>query len=379
MQADKPLLSRRNVIGAALTVPFATVRGTAANSMVSIGVLGAGGRGSFDANLMIRTDKARVTALCDVVDSQLDRAKKSLPVNNPKLFRRAEDLLASDIDAVIIASPVYLHPEHLEAAIRARKHIYVEKPAAVDVEGCRRVIRAAETADPKFNISFGFQRRYGQVFLKAKHAVDAGEIGPIRMAHAHWLKGLPEVFDWSSLPPRNTEAEKLRQWKWWRDTFGDSIVETYCHGVDVLNWFCDGRPLKASGDGGRTVIRFGDIRDHVNVSFEYPNAVQASLVGSFITPVFYRSVTEQFFGTKGAIETCQDYWTHYKKDGPPITERSPRDISMDSAAAFVDRILTGKVENTAVRGAESTLTAIMGRIAMDRGREVTWDEMMSTA
>jgi predicted dehydrogenase len=378
MKANPISVSRRQMIAGALTLPITAVRGTAANSVVTIGVLGSGGRGPFVASLMTRTDKARVTALCDVIDSQIEHAKKAIPVENPRIFKRTEDLLASDVDAVIISSPVYLHPEHFEAVVRSGKHIYIEKPAAVDAEGCRRIIHAAAKASPNVNISFGFQRRYGQVFLKAKRAVDAGEIGPIRQAHSHWLKGLPEVVDWTSLPPRDSELEKIRQWKWWRDTFGDSIVETFCHGIDVLNWFLGGHPQKALGSGGRTVIQFGDIRDHVNVSFEYPNAVQASLTGSFITPVFYRSVCEQFFGSKGAIETCQDYWTQYRDKGEPVTERSPRDISLDSAAAFLDRVLTGKVENTAVRGAESTLTAIMGRMAMDLAREVTWDEVMKS-
>ncbi len=360
------------------TVPFAAVRGTAANSAVTIGVIGSGGRGSLDAKLMTNTGKGRVTALCDVVDSQIAYAKRTIPAPDATVYGRAEELLASNVDAVIISTPVYLHPEHFEAAVRARKHIYIEKPAGLDVEGCRRVIRAADSVDGRLNVSFGFQRRYGQVFLRAKRALDSGLIGPIRQAHAHWLKGLPEIVKWNALPPRNTEGEKIRQWKWWRDTFGDSVVETFCHGIDVLNWFVGTHPLKAHGRGGRTIIKFGDIRDHVDVAFVYPNDVQASFAGSFITPTFFRSVHEQFFGSQGVIETCETHWSHYHRAGEPRTENSPRDISIDSAEAFLDRILTGRVENTAVRGAETTLTAILGRMAMDAGREVTWEEMMKS-
>jgi predicted dehydrogenase len=372
----KTTLTRRAVMSA---MPFAAVRGATANSVITVGVLGSGGRGSLVARLMSNTDKARVTALCDVVDSQIAYAKRTIPAANARVFTRYQDLLASDVDAVIISTPVYLHPEHFEAAVRSGKHIYIEKPAGLDVAGCQRVMRAAASADKSRNISFGFQRRYGQNFLKAKKLVDSGAIGPIRQAHAHWIKGLQEIFEWTSLPPRDTELEKIRQWKWWRDTFGDSIVETYCHGIDVLNWFLGGHPLKAHGSGGRTLIRFGDIRDHLNVSFEYPDNVQASLTGSFITPVYFRSVHEQFYGTEGVVETSQDYWSYYRHKGAPETEASPRDISIDSAEAFLDRIRTGRVENTAARGAESTLTAILGRMAMDLGREVTWAEMMKAS
>ncbi len=379
MRVSNMRFSRRNIIASAMALPAAAVRGTAANSVVTVGVLGCGGRGTFVAQLMAKTDKARIVALCDIADSQLERAKKSIPAGNPALYKRLEDRLASDVDAVLIATPVYLHPEHLEAAVKARKHIYIEKPAAADAEGCRRVMRAGAAADPKKNVSFGFQRHYGQVFLKAKQALDAGAIGPIRTAHAHWLKGVREIFERTSLPPRKTEADKLRQWKWWRDTFGDCVVESFCHNIDVLNWFLGGHPLSAQASGGRTVIKIGDIRDHGNLSFEYPGRVQATLTGSHLTPVFYRSVMEQFFGTTGAIETCENYWTHYRSEGPPATEKSPRDISIDSVESFLDRVLSGNVENTAARGAESTLTAIMARMAMDLGREVTWDEAMNAA
>ena len=89
---------------------------------------------------------------------------------------------SSDVDAVIIATPVFLHPEHFEAAVKAKKHIYIEKPAGLDVEGCRRVMRTADSAGSSINITFGFQQRYGQGYLEAKALVDSGGIGRIRMA-----------------------------------------------------------------------------------------------------------------------------------------------------------------------------------------------------
>ena len=130
--------------------------------------------------------------------------------------------------------------------------------------------------------------------------MESGAIGPIRMAHAHWIKGAVPA-DAQAAPRPTGEAERIRQWHVWKDMFGDIIVETYCHGIDVLNWFLGGHPRKAYGTGGRTVEKRGDILDHVDVTFDYAGEVQAVLTGSQITPPFYRSVNEQFFGSDGVI------------------------------------------------------------------------------
>jgi predicted dehydrogenase len=359
---------------AAAIVPFGAVRGSAANSAVKVGLIGSGGRGTFDASILVKDPRARLVAICDLFDDRIASAKQKIPIENPKVYKDYKELLASDVDAVLIATPVFLHPEHLEAAVKARKHVYIEKPAGVDVAGCRRVIKAGEAADPGLNITFGFQQRYGQVYQKARALLDSGAIGPIRIAHAHWIKGAVGGSQ-SPVPPPATEEEKIRQWSQWRATYGDIIVETYCHGIDILNWFLDGHPNKALGSGGRTVVKRGDNLDHCDVTFDYANNVQACLTGSQIAPKFYRSVNEQFYGPSGVIETAREYWTHNLGKGP-VTEQSPREITIDSIAAFLTRIQEGKPENVAARAAETTLTAILGRMAIDVRREVTWDEMM---
>ncbi len=369
--------SRRNLFEAAAVVPFQAVRGTAANSAVTIGLIGSGGRGAHDATLAAGHAGARIAALCDIFDDRIERAKKVIPAGDARVYRNYRDLLASDVDAVIIATPVYLHPEHFEAAVKAGKHIYLEKPAALDVAGAKRVIRAADSADRKLNITLGFQQRYGPGYRKAKQLVESGAIGGIRRAHSHWIKGAFSG-DEPTRPRPATEEERVRQWHHWRDTFGDIIVETYCHGIDVLNWFLDGRPVKAHGTGGRTVEKRGDILDHCDVTFTYAGNVAAALTGCQMTPPFYRSVHEQFFGSKGVVETAREYWTHYRDRNDAVTLREPRDITIDALEEFTRRIREGRPENTGVRGAESTLTAILGRLAIDRKREVTWDEMMNS-
>ena len=166
-------------------------------------------------------------------------------------------------------------------------------------------MKAADSADRKVNITFGFQQRYGGIYIRAKQLLDSGAIGKVREVHGEFLKFALKGDEPVPPPPRN-EREKLEQWKLWRSTFGEVIGET------------------------------------------------------------------------GYIETARQYWT-YSTGGAPVTERSQHDISIDALQEFVRRVAEGKPENAGVRAAESTLTSILGQMAIDRRREVTWDEMMRSA
>ena len=360
----------------AALLPLQAVRGSAQNSSIKIGVIGVGSRGSYDGRTVSKDPRVRMAAVCDISDEQIAKAKASF-APDAKTYKDHRDLLASDVDAVIIATPVFLHPDHFEAAVKSGKHIYIEKPAGLSVAGCKRVIRIADGASRKVNISFGFQQRYGPVYLNAKKMLDSGAIGDVREVHVQFLKFALSGNE-PALPPANTEAEKMAQWKLWRSMFGEVIVETYCHNIDAVNWFMNAHPLKATGTGGRTVEKRGDLMDHLNVTYDYPGNVQATLIGSQMTPRFFRANNERFIGSKGVIETAREYWSYDLGKGP-VVEKSQHDITVDSLEAFVTRIIENKPENTAIRGAESTLTAILGQMAIDLHHEVTWDEMMRSA
>jgi myo-inositol 2-dehydrogenase / D-chiro-inositol 1-dehydrogenase len=369
-------LSRRNLVKTAALVPFQAVRGTAQNSAVKIGLIGAGSRGTNDARILAKDGRARIVAVCDIFEEQIEAAKTKIPATEAKAYKSHKDLLASDVDAVVIATPVFLHPEHFEAAVKAGKHIYIEKPAGLDVAGCKRVMKLADEADRKLNITFGFQQRYGGVYVKAKQMLDSGAIGKIREVHGEFIK-FALAGDEPALPKPRTEEEKIRQWKLWRSMFGEVIVETYCHNLDAINWFMGAHPTKAYGTGGRTVEKRGDLLDHLNVIYDYPGNVQATFIGSQIAPRFYRSNNERYIGDSGMIQTAREYWTHNIGKGP-VTEKSGYDITIDALSEFVRRVAEGKPENTGVRAAESTLTAVLGQMAIDLKREVTWEEMMKS-
>ena len=371
-------ISRRNLVRGAALAPFQIVRGSAQNSAVRIGSIGVGSRGTFTAKTISMDPRAKIVAVCDVAPEQMTAAKAKIPAPGAKEYKNYQDLLASkDIDAVMISTPVYLHPEHFEAAVKSGKHIYIEKPAGMDVAGCKRVMRIADGADRKQNITFGFQQRYGGVYVKAKQMLDTGAIGKIREIHGEFLK-FAVAGNEPPLPPPRNDAEKLAQWKLWRATFGEVIVETYVHNLDAINWFIGAHPLKAYGTGGRTVEKRGDLLDHLSVTYDYPGKVQASFLGSQMTPRFYRSNFERYIGDNGVIETAREYWSYNIGKGP-VLEKSAHEITIDSVTEFLNRVTTGKPENTGVRGAESTLTCILGQMAIDQRKEVTWEEMMRSA
>jgi predicted dehydrogenase len=359
-------------------MPITAIRGTAANSSVTVGLLGSGNRGTYVARTLAKNTPARVVALCDLFDEKIERARKSIGVPDAKAYKDFHQMLASDVDAIIIATPVFLHAGHFEAAVKSGKHIYIEKPASADVEGCRRIMRAADSADRKLNITFGFQRRYGQVYQKAKRLVESGAIGAIRMAHAHFIKSENSQTAAKQLPRPKTETEKIMGWHAWKELSGDLIVENNVHSIDVLNWFLGGRPLSAIGSGGSTLPKRGDMRDHNFVAFEYEKGVQGQLSGTTLASPGYRHVVEQFFGASGMVETSENHWRHFASTQQDNTEKSPRNITIDAVAEFVSRIAEGRPENTGARGAESSLSAILGRMAMDAKREVTWAEMMKS-
>jgi predicted dehydrogenase len=363
--------SRRAVLGALSLLPAAGQT----QATPSIGVIGVGNRGAYLGRLVAENTPARLDAVSDLFDDRLAAAKKFAPAARP--FKDYRELLHTGVDAVIIATPVFLHAEHLEAAVNAGKHIYIEKPAAASVADCKRILRIVDSAPRRLNISFGFQRRYGELYLKAKQAHDAGKIGKIRWAQVQFIKS--EGNRPRPLAGRPTsEIDKIKNWGAWQDLSGDLIVENNIHLIDVMNWFMGGRPLKAHGTGGRHHAGYGDLRDHVHVTFTYPDGIHGLLVGTTLAAPGFRDVYEQFHGPAGTIEVSENYFKLLRGLKPEIDEKPSRNISIDSIAAFVRRIAEGTPENTGVRGVESTLTALLGRMAMDSRREVTWEEMLAS-
>lgn len=367
-------LSRRRVIGGAASfsiVSAQAVRGTQANSKISVGLVGSGGRGTYDARITHADPRAQVTALCDLFDDRIEAAANQLKLEKYDKFTDYKELLASSsIDAVIIATPPFLHPEMLEAAVDSGKHIYCEKPAGVDADGCKRVIRASKKLNPKKCLSFGYQQRYGPVYLEAYRRLQDGSLGTLAAARGYWIANDP--FTRRDYPGADARTEKLRNWFCYREYSGDIIVEQDCHNFDVLHWFLGGLPLSAVGYSARKVRTSMDLMDNLSLAYTWPDNMVVNFEANQLTPRGYAKVGEEFTGTKGTVVVSRQRMVHYKGMNDVETIESKRDITYEGIEQFLGRILSGDVENVGERSALSTMIAILGRTALYTRKEQTW-------
>jgi myo-inositol 2-dehydrogenase / D-chiro-inositol 1-dehydrogenase len=367
-------VSRRAVLagGAASTFTIMkpeTAFGTQANSKISVGLIGSGSRGTYDAGIVHSDPRARISALCDLYDDRVEQAAAKLKLETYDKYSEFEKLLASSsIDAVVIATPPFEHPRMLEAAIDAKKHVYCEKPMGVDIEGVKRVIRASKKVDPGKCVSVGFQQRYGSVYLEAYKRLQEGQIGQISVARGFWIGSDPFV----RRPYDDPKVEKLRNWFCYRDYSGDFIVEQDCHNFDVLHWFLGGLPIRAVGWGGRKVRTSMEILDHLSLTYEWPNGVFVNFEANQLTPAGFSHVGEEFTGTKGTLATSRARMIHYKGPKDQETIESKRDITYDGIEQFLERVQSGNPENVAERSALSTVIALLGRTALYTNKEATW-------
>jgi myo-inositol 2-dehydrogenase / D-chiro-inositol 1-dehydrogenase len=345
------------------------VRGYQANSRISVGLIGCGNRGSYDASIAHADPRARVAAICDRFEDQFEPARKIIKAEGAKTYTDFEKLLAApDIDAVFIVSPPFEHPRMLEAAIQANKHIYLEKPVAVDVEGVRRAIKAARRADKSKTISVGFQQRQGPPYLEAYKRVKNGDLGEIVSARAAWIAHNP----FTRKPYPDRAVDRVRNWFAYRELSGDIIVEQDCHNLDALHWFLGGVPVRAVGRGNQRVRKDFEILDNINVVYEWPNGLMVNFEANQLTPRGFNRIGEEFTGTKGSIVVSRGGMTHYNGVAKPENIPARRDITIDAIEAFLQRVAGNDPENAVERSALSTCIALLGRTAAYTGKEATW-------
>lgn len=405
-------LGRREFIGTAATASLAIlkpqlVRGTAANSAVRIGLLGCGGRGTADATGLATNTPARVVALADLFTDRLEAAKKQFDdlaqskgyagIDASQVFRGPkayQDLVNSkEVDVVLITTPPYFHPEHLEAAVGAGKHVYCEKPVAVDVAGAKRVIRAGQKAQGRLSLDVGFQIRSAPPFVELTRRIQAGALGTITGCEAYYHTGPIKRPDWPGVLPLEL---RIRNWVYDRVLSGDILVEQGIHVIDVCNWTLEAHPLKAVGAGGRKPrADSGDAWSHFDVNFFYPDDVHVSFYHTQFLKGWW-DVCERFFGSKGVSEAHysapvriygDEPWEWQPEGVPPQEQAGQFSVTgkfkgaLDQAdpekqKAFIESITSGNFHNQAAQGAESALSAMLARAAAYTGREVTWDELL---
>jgi predicted dehydrogenase len=351
-----------------------TALGSQANSALNVGLIGCGNRGMYVSGIFARNEFARIGAICDIYDDKITAAQAKY--SGAKAYKKAEELANSEVDAVLIATPIVLHPEHFEIAVKAKKHIYMEKAAGVDAKGCLRVKAAAQRADKTKRISMGFQQRYGKDYQTAYARIKAGEFGAVKMIRAAWLGGGPPIKDGHA-----AGEEKIRNWFFYRDMSGDIIVEQDCHNFDVIHWFMGKTPVKAAGHGTQAIRKKGDIMDSLGVTFQFADGLVFSYSAhQFGNPSVFSDVGETFMCEKGTVRTSRQGITIWKERGKAPEEIPTKyDITQDAVNQFIEGSRKGEIENAALWGADSTLMAVMAREAIYKGREMTWDQTLKGA
>jgi myo-inositol 2-dehydrogenase/D-chiro-inositol 1-dehydrogenase len=415
----KEHLSRRTFVkgtaaataASAITIVKAeSIRGTRANSMVEIGWIGLGGQGTRDAYLLEKTGKAKIVAIADYFQHRIDKALKPLEgnqgrpnlanIDQKKVFLGIDGykaIMESKVDAVLMVTPPGFRPEHFKAAVAAKKHIFAEKPLAVDVPGCHTVMEAGEKAKANNQtVVVGLQRHYSKAYRECKRLIDEGALGTIAMAHSAWDMGdlwkdrRGKRADWKT--QLDYEVEHWYFFKW---LCGDHIVEQSIHNMDVINWMLGTLPIKAYGSGGRLVRKdIGEIYDHFNLIYEYPNQVLLNHSCVQIDGV-RGDVSETIRGSKATFTTTAgkggtggariEGSSRRGGDAPMIYHYEGTDDRHydQEAEVFVNSVLgTGqgqdKYRNDTKYGVESTFMSILGREAAYRRECIGWDELWNT-
>ena len=256
-------------------------RGAESESKINIGLIGCGGRGTWIADLFLKNGHYNLAAVADYFPDKAEAAGEKFQVDKARRFTGLSAyrrLLEQKLEAVVIESPPYFHPEHAAAAVEAGKHVYCAKPIAVDVPGCQTMAESGRKAtEKKLVFLVDFQTRAHPSYQEAVRVVHAGGIGKIISGEAGYQTRRhlgPHGCGCSGTIRHNDEA-RLRAWGADRTLSGDIITEQNIHALDVASWILDAAPLRAYGAGGRTRPPVPNgVWDNFSVIFDYPNDVR---------------------------------------------------------------------------------------------------------
>lgn len=364
------------------------------SDVIKLGLIGCGGRGSAAAIEALNTSGGGIslTAMGDIFENNLQSAYRSIKGKHAdKVTLTAETrfvgldafekVLASDVDLVILATPPGFRPLHFEKAVAAGKHVFMEKPVAVDAPGVRRVLAAGQEAHrQRLAVQVGLQRHHEVRYRQCIERLHDGAIGQPVFARAYWNgAGI-----WTRpRRPGQTELEyQLNNWYYFNWLSGDHINEQHIQNLDVINWAMQGYPVEAQGQGGREVRRgpnTGQIFDHHMVEFSYSGGMRLLSQCRHIAGCGAQ-VGEHIHGTRGYCDIAAarifdlDDNLIWESDAKEISGRGWQQEHHDLIAA----LRSGERPNEAEYGALSTMTAIMGRMATYGGKTIKWDQALNS-
>ena len=387
------------VAASPIAAPF-IAKGQGDQSPIRVGLIGCGGRGSGAATQALRADDHAVLwSMADAFGSKLDgslgRLQKSdrgkagmVQVPEERRFvgmDAFQKVIESGVDVVILATPPGFRPQHLKAAVEAGKHVFCEKPMAVDVPGVRSVMESTRIArEQGTSLVAGFCWRYSTSRSSALERVLNGDIGDVRSFYATYytspVKPMPPA---EARPQGMSDVEwQVRNWYNFSWTGGDGIVEQAVHSIDKISWAMgDQPPIAAVASGGRQLPNNeGNIFDHINVTYEYPNGVLGFL-GCRQIPQCFNENGDYILGTNGRcvinggkveIENLRGnrMWRFRSRDD--------NDMYQAEHDHLFASIRKGEPANDGERMALSTMLAILGRDAAYTGQRLTWEDAMKS-
>jgi predicted dehydrogenase len=397
MSGQKTRLSRRSFLkstagasAAAATFNILHEAHAANADLIKVGLIGCGNRGTGAAQDCLKSaSNLKLIAMADIFKDHLDAAREKIKANKQVAEGFAVDddhcfagldaykqLLKTDCQVVLICSPIFFHPIHLDAAIEAGKHCFMEKAACVDAPGVRQIIATGQKArERKLNIAVGSQRRHQGTYLETIKRIQDGTIGEIVAGNAWWCGGgSARVY-----PPKPAEMSdvefQIRSWYRFRWTCGDHIVEQHVHNLDVMMWVLGQNPIEARGMGSQLRRPFGDCYDNFAVDYVFPGEVHVTSMCRQINEC-WNSIGEFVVGTKGKSNCANKITFADGKDWQSQAEGNKAYIQEHTdliAAVRGEAPYLNEAENLA----RSTLVAIMGRTSAYTGKRVTWEQAMA--
>ena len=386
--------------GASLLTGSAAARGQAAgDATLRIALVGCGGRGTGAAHQALSTTRpgspgegrgdVKLVAMADAFSDRLESSLANLSesfgdrVDVPEGrrfvgFDAYAKAIEADVDVVILTTPPGFRPQHFAHAVDVGRHVFMEKPVAVDGPGVRQVLEAAAAARAKnLKVGVGLQRHHSRKYQETVRRLQDGAIGDVNLLRVYWNSGGVWV---NPRQAEQTEMEyQMRNWYYFNWLCGDHIVEQHIHNLDVGNWVKDGVPVKAQGQGGRQVrdgLDHGEIFDHHMVEYTYADG-SVMLSQCRHIPGAWSSVSEHAHGSEGTANVggarlkAAGGWS-WRYDGPAD---DPYQVEHD---VLFGAIRDDRPHLEAETGAHATLTAILGRMATYSGKEVTWQQALES-
>ena len=385
--------------GAALAGGLSLARSAhaAGSDVIRIGLVGCGGRGTGAAVNALKNAagaKVKLVALADAFEGPLEISLRNIrkecndqpdQVDVPPERKFAgldgyQRLIDSGVDMVLLCTPPGFRPAHFEAAVKAGKHVFLEKPVATDSPGVRRIMAANEDAKKKgLMVGVGHHLRHEDKHREAVKRIHDGAIGALKFLRVYF--NTVPVWVRARRPGQTEFQYQVNNWYYFTWLSGDHIVEQHVHDIDVGNWIAQGHPVEAEGIGGRQVRigkEYGEIFDHHTVEFTFADGLKMFSFCRQLNECGF-NYSQHAHGTKGQADLNGIGWTSLSVDGQkPVRWRQGADGHQTEMDDFFAAMLAGKPYNEGGHGAESTMTAIMGRMATYSGQVLKWDKVLNS-